>query len=71
MNAEPLILQMKYSGVVKLFANQAGITLDEALKFFYQSKLYQLLKDGISDMHCMSDNYLAENLKEEYEMMKR
>jgi len=24
------------------------------------------VKDGVSDMHCMSDAYLAEDLKEEY-----
>ena len=25
------------------------------------------MRDGVSDMHCMSDLYLAEELKEEYE----
>ena len=28
---------------------------------------YQLMRDGISDMHCMSELYLAEELKEEYD----
>ena len=67
MNAEPLILQMKYADVVSLFAKQAGISLDVALKFFYHSILYQLMKDGVSDMHCMSDAYLVEDLQREYE----
>ena len=29
--------------------------------------VYQLIRDGVSDMHCMSDLYLAEELKEEYD----
>lgn len=57
---------MKYARVVSLFSRQTGISLDEALSFFYHSDLYQLVKNGVSDMHCMSDEYLAEDLKEEY-----
>lgn len=66
MKAEPLILQMKYADVIQLFAEKQGISLDEALDFFYHSKVYQLLKDGISDMHCMSEGYLAEDIEKEY-----
>ena len=66
MNAEPLILQMKYADIIQLFAEQEKISLDEALSFFYHSDTYQLLKDGVSDMHCMSDGYLAEELEREY-----
>lgn len=66
MKAEPLILQMKYADVIQLFAEKQGISLDEALDFFYHSKVYQLLKDGISDMHCMSEDYLAEDIEKEY-----
>lgn len=71
MNAEPLILQMKYTDIVKKFAEQTGLSLDEALKFFYHSELYKLVKDGVSDMHCMSDNYLVEDLEEEYQASRR
>lgn len=57
----------KYARVVEVFARQVGLTLDEALDFFYHSSLYPLVEEGISDMHCMSDDYLAEDLQEEYE----
>ncbi|MBD5457485.1 MAG: DUF3791 domain-containing protein [Lachnospiraceae bacterium] len=67
MNAEPLILQMKYTDIVKGLAEALHLTLDEALKFFYQSEVYQLMKDGVSDMHCMSEKYLIEDLEEEYQ----
>lgn len=70
MNANPILLQKKYSRVIERFANQKGISLDEALSFFYHSKVYQLIRDGISDMHCMSDAYLAEELGIEYQEQK-
>lgn len=67
MNANPILLQKKYSRVIACFAKKAGISLDSALDFFYHSDVYHLVHDGISDMHCMSDEYLADELKAEYQ----
>lgn len=66
MNANPILLQKKYSRVIECFANKAGISLDLALDFFYRSEVYRLVRDGVSDMHCMSDEYLADDLESEY-----
>ena len=33
---------------------------------FIIPRVYQLIRDGVSDMHCMSDAYLAEELEQEY-----
>ncbi len=71
MLANPILLQKKYCRIIELFAKQKGITLDEALSFFYHSDTYQLMRDGISDMHCMSDQYLVENLLEEWMRSKQ
>lgn len=68
MTANPILLQKKYSRVIESFAKQQGLSLDEALDFFYHSEVYQLIRDGISDMHCMSDAYLADELEQEYQM---
>lgn len=67
MNANPILLQKKYSRVIGRFAEKVGISLDCALDFFYRSEVYGLIRDGVSDMHCMSDDYLADELKAEYE----
>ncbi|MCI5640183.1 MAG: DUF3791 domain-containing protein [Lachnospiraceae bacterium] len=66
MNANPILLQKKYSRVIECFARQQDISLDKALDFFYHSEVYKLMRDGVSDMHCMSDAYLAEELEQEY-----
>ena len=67
MMANPILLQKKYARVIECFAKQQGISLDEAWDLFYRSEVYQLMREGISDMHCMSDLYLAEELRLEYE----
>ncbi len=66
MRANPILLQKKYVRIVELFAKRMNISVDKALEIFYHSEVYQLIKDGVSDMHCMSDNYLAEELELEY-----
>lgn len=71
MNASPILLQKKYVRVIERFANRTGLSLDSALNFFYRSQLYPLMSEGVSDMHCMSDQYLAEELEEEYRSWSR
>ena len=53
MTANPILLQKKYSRVIECFAKQQGLSLDAALDFFYHSLVYQLIRDGVSDMHCI------------------
>ena len=65
MNANPILLQKKYARVVELFAKENHISLGQALDIFYHSELYKLMSEGVSDMHCMSDEYLVQELEEE------
>lgn len=65
MNAHPVLLQKKYARIVALFARKNGISLARALGIFYHSVLYELVSEGVSDMHCMSDEYLVEELEDE------
>ena len=48
------------------FAKAENLTLSKALRIFYHSDTYELMSKGISDMHCMSDGYLVEELQHEY-----
>lgn len=66
MNAHPILLQKKYARIVEKFAVENQLSLGEALDFFYHSELYQLVSEGISNMHCMSDEYLVHDLTLEY-----
>ncbi len=62
MQADPTILQMKYARIVKSFAEQAGISYEEALSKFYDSTTFELISNGVADMHCFSDEYITDEL---------
>lgn len=66
MEANPILLQKKYTRIISLFAKKNQIDLDQALDIFYKSDLYSLIHNGISDMHTRSDDYLVEELQREY-----
>jgi hypothetical protein len=48
--------------VIQQFAAQAGVSPREALGRFYLSATHDEMERGISDMHCRSDGYLADEL---------
>ncbi|MBO4663562.1 MAG: DUF3791 domain-containing protein [Bacteroidaceae bacterium] len=66
MEANKTILQMKYARIVGIFAKKTGLSLEDALSFFYDSDTYMLISEGVADMHCRSDEYLADELMIEY-----
>jgi len=62
MTADRFLLWHKYVRVIQLLSVQTGIPLREALECFYLSATHDEMEHGISDMHCRSDGYLAEEL---------
>ena len=67
MIASRTLIGHKCDNVIKAYAQLADISLREALDVFYRSDLYILIRNGISDMHCRSNGYLAEELLRERE----
>ena len=63
MIANRTLIAHKCANVIKAYAEFAGIPLREAFDVFYKSALYLEITNGISDMHCRSDGYLAEELQ--------
>ena len=62
MMADKTLLRMKYADVVRLLAERAGLSMEEALKRFYESREYRLLSQGISDQHCMTPDYIVDDI---------
>ena len=50
MTENLILIKKKYASVIECFAKQQGLSLDEALGLFYRSEVYQLMRDGISDV---------------------
>ena len=47
-----------------------NVPLDKATDIFYSSETANMIEDGIADMHCRSDRYLAEEIWREYQESK-
>lgn len=62
MTADKTLLRMKYADVVRLLAERAGLSMEEALRRFYESREYRLVSRGISDQHCMSPDYIVDDI---------
>jgi len=62
MTANRILLQHKYASVIKAFSERQNISLRQAMDVFYNSQTYREMREGVSDMHCRSDEYLAEEI---------
>ena len=56
------ILEMKYARIIRAISQMHGISLDDATEMFYNSQTAELIEEGIADLHCRSDKYLAEEV---------
>ena len=65
MKADRAILQLTYSSVIESLSETGNMPLRDALDMFYKSQTYIEMRDGISDMHCRSEKYLAEDILRE------
>jgi len=63
MTANRQLVGHKIAGVIEAYSQLADIPLRKALDVLYTSTLYKEIRFGISDMHCRSDGYLAEELQ--------
>lgn len=71
MEANRVLLQKKYARIIKLLAEKQRIDVEEALKIFYESDVYQMLSTGEADLHCRSDYYILDEILIEMEYSKQ
>lgn len=69
MEANETILHMKYARIIQQIAADLGISNVDAMDHFYNSRTFQLISEGIADLHCRSDRYLAEEVEREIEAL--
>lgn len=62
MDAVDILKHLKYARIIKAYAEQTEKSYREAMDIFFKSMTFQLLEDGIADMHCRSDLYLVDEL---------
>ena len=65
MEASRIILDMKYARIIEILAQQLHLTREEAMDLFYNSPVFELIDEGVADLHCRSDQYLADEIIKE------
>ena len=60
---------MKYARIIEQIAADLGISNVDAMDRFYNSRIFQLISQGIADLYCRSDRYLAEEVEREFEAL--
>lgn len=56
------ILGAKYARIIEEMSKMYHVTMEEAMDRFYSSDTLQLMEEGVADLHCRSDKYLAEEI---------
>lgn len=57
----------KCARIIEVIGKQYGLGLKEATEIYYQSETSQLIEEGIADLHCRSEGYLAQCVWDEYQ----
>jgi hypothetical protein len=64
--AKDTIASMKYANIIQCLSEMNNISLEDATEIFYNSETFILIDEGVADLHCRSDKYLANEIWAEY-----
>lgn len=56
------ILEAKFARIISEISKMYNVSLDDAMDMFYNSETMQLMEEGVTDLHCRSEKYLAEEV---------
>ena len=65
-DSKSILIQAKNARIIAILADKFAGSIDRAMEVFYNSVTAQMIQDGVADLHCRSDNYLAEEIYREY-----
>ena len=60
------IMQMKYARIIQCISEMYDMSLEDAMDIFYTSRTFEFIRDGVSELHCRSDKYLADEVMIEH-----
>lgn len=62
-----VMLEGKYARIINCISDMYKIPLDKAMDILYRSETFNLINEGVADLHCRSDKYLASEVWQEYQ----
>ena len=52
--------------IIMSISEMYGVSINDAADIYYNSETSNMIEDGIADLHCRSDKYLAEEVWNEH-----
>lgn len=62
-----ILRSAKCARIIICISEMYNVTLEEATDIYYASETANLIEEGVADLHCRSDKYLAEEVWKEHE----
>lgn len=56
------IIEAKYARIISEISDMHDISLEDAMRLFYQSETMRLVEQGVADLHCRSEKYLGDEV---------
>lgn len=53
--------------IIVCISDMFGVSLADATDIYYNSETANLIEEGVADLHCRSDKYLAEEVWSKYQ----
>ena len=66
-DSKQVLKSAKCANIILCISEMHGIPLDEATDIYYRSETANMIEEGVADLHCRSDKYLAEEVWKEYQ----
>lgn len=65
-DSKQIIKSNQCARIILCLSEMYNISIEEATDMYYQSETANMIEEGIADLHCRSDKYLAEEIWGEY-----
>ena len=57
-----IVRDMQYARIIEILAERLHTSREEAMELFYSSPVFELIDQGVADLNCRSDKYLADEI---------
>ena len=65
-DSKSIIRSAQNTRIILCISEMYGVSIDEATDIYYNSETANMIEEGVADLHCRSDKYLAEEIWNEY-----
>jgi hypothetical protein len=66
VDIKEIVMNAKYARIIACMSEMYKISVEDATDIFYNSETFGLIDEGVADLHCRSDKYLAGEIWREH-----